>query len=88
MQINITRPNFSVSQTIRLGKNGALLELPNTTNLIGNTTMIKVNGQVGRFYTSILNSTFFYIPPYVQQRPTLTPVTPRNIIDLLTSSHY
>lgn len=64
MQVNVTRPNITLNQ-MRLGKKGALLELPNTP-FISNTTTIKLNGQIAKYHKKILNNTYFYIPPYIQ----------------------
>jgi hypothetical protein len=35
---------------VKLGKNGALVSLPNMANVLGNNSQIRINGQIGKFY--------------------------------------
>mgnify|MGYP006946574296 CR=1 FL=1 len=64
--INIIRTALSPISNLIYGKNGALVPLTNLGTTIGNNTILKVNNQVAKYYKTIANTPYFYLPPFVQ----------------------
>lgn len=64
--INIVRTGLNSISNLIFGKNGALVPLANYGTVIGNNTILKINNQVAKYYKTIANTPYFYLPPFVQ----------------------
>lgn len=64
--IHLIRSSLNSISNLIYGKNGALVPLTNQGATIGNNTILKVNNQVAKYYKTIANTPYFYLPPFVQ----------------------
>lgn len=58
-QVNITVNNVSITEGIPMGLNGGYLKIPNAEGILGNTTKVKINGQVANFIQTISTYSLF-----------------------------